>query len=117
MTNDWHIPLIVFAFMACDIISGLIKGWSMRNISSTKLRQGLANKSSFTVMLVLAYLCEYAMGYIDLGFVVPLVPAVAVYICLTEVVSVCENVAEINPELKDSPLFGLFDTDRDDKDA
>lgn len=106
---DYHVPLIVFTFMALDVLSGLVKGWSQKALSSTKLRKGLGNKMGFVIMLVLAYACEYAMGYIDLGFTVPLVPAVSVYICLTEVVSICENVAIINPELQQSALFQLFD--------
>ena len=106
---DYHIPLIVCAFMALDVVSGLVKGWSQKALSSTKLRKGLGNKMGFIIMLVLAYACEYAMGYLDLGFTVPLVPAVSVYICLTEVVSICENVAIINPDLQQSALFQLFD--------
>lgn len=115
MTN-WHIPLIMMLFVLIDILSGLIKGYIQKDLSSTKLRQGLANKSTYVLVVALAYVCEYAMLYMDLGFTAPLVPLACTYIIVTEIVSIIENVAEINPTLQNSKLFELFHVDGDNDD-
>lgn len=43
-----------------------------------------------------------------MGFAVPIIIPTCVYIVLTEVASVIENLSEINPELHDSPILALF---------
>ena len=43
-----------------------------------------------------------------MGFSVPIIIPTCVYIVITEVASVLENLAEINPELHDSPILSLF---------
>ena len=40
----------------------------------------------------------------DLGIAVPAVSAVCVFVILTEVVSIVENLCVLNPEIKDSPV-------------
>ena len=43
-----------------------------------------------------------------MGFAVPLIVPAAVYISITEISSIIENIAELNPELRDGPLLDLF---------
>lgn len=71
-----------------------------KDINSTKLREGLFHKISEIMALVLANLLEYVEGYLSLGIEIPLMSAVAVYLCLTELVSILENLGEVNPTLK-----------------
>lgn len=96
-------------FMVLDIITGTIKGAVTRTLNSTKAREGLAHKGSFVLIIVLAWMCEFFVLHVpDLGFNVPLCIPACVVICLTEVMSIVENLAEINPDLKGSRLLGLF---------
>ena len=43
---------------------------------------------------------EYGITYINLGFDVPLVETVVAYICVMEIISILENISEMNPKLK-----------------
>lgn len=46
--------------------------------------------------------------YANLGFEIPAVMAVCVYVIVTEIVSVFENLCMLNPELVNSPLGAIF---------
>ena len=82
-----------------DIITGLIKAVYFGNINSTYLRKGLLHKATEILTMAGSTLCEYALQYINLGFDLPMVKVTAAYICLMEIVSVIENIAEVNPQL------------------
>lgn len=86
-------------FVAGDIITGLCKGFYKKEINSTVLRQGLFHKLSEILAVCGAYLLEVAVQYIDLGVTLPLLKPVACYIILMELVSIIENLCEMNPQL------------------
>ena len=50
----------------------------------------------------------HRLAYADVGFDVPSVLAVCVYVIVTEIVSVFENLCVLNPELVASPMGKLF---------
>ncbi|WP_251178056.1 phage holin family protein [Adlercreutzia agrestimuris] len=79
-----------------------------KDIQSENLRSGLWHKAGFIGLIVLAYVIQYAAGRVDLGFEVPSVLAICVYIIVTEIVSVFENLCALNHELVASPLGKLF---------
>lgn len=95
--------LIVF-----DYVSGLLKAVMQHDVSSTKMRDGLWHKCGFVLVMALAEIIERGQAFLDLGFAVPLVVPAAVYISLTEISSILENLSEINPEIAGSPLLQLF---------
>lgn len=72
------------------------------------MRQGLYSKAGSFLILFLAYLGEYACTYINLGFELPLVEAVGVYICVMEIGSILENAVAINPELDSNAILKIF---------
>lgn len=106
---DWHIPLITLCFMCSDIVFGLLQATKNKCLDSSKMRDGLFHKIGFIGAIVLAYLCEYALAYIDLGFTAPLVIPVCVFICLTEAVSILENLGKLAPELATNEFLKLFE--------
>lgn len=108
MPEELILPLIVGCFILLDIISGVTQAICNHELSSEKLRKGAFHKFSFVIIICLAYLIDYGVGYIDLGFNFPIVWPTCIYICLTEVVSITENIILINPELKGSKLIKLF---------
>lgn len=86
--------------MVADIISGVLKAWHMHDMQSKALRNGLYHKAAFLGVIGLAQLTELAadkMPEIELN--VPIVGAICAYIVLTELVSVLENLRDINPDI------------------
>lgn len=107
---DLHINYLVIlsVFVGFDILTGLIKAVATKTLSSQKMREGLFHKLSFYIAYALAIAIEFASGTLDLGYSIPLAPIVTGYIALTEIVSIVENMCEINPELQDSKISSLF---------
>ena len=94
-----EIYFIVAGFILADIVTGILQALYNHDLNSTKLRQGLYHKLSEVLAVVLSVGLEYACEYIELGVDVPVLKVVSVYICLMELVSILENLCEVNPRL------------------
>lgn len=105
---------VVGVMILMDYATGLLKAAKEHDISSTRMREGLYHKSAFVLVMALAEVIEHAQRVIDLGFAVPIVVPAAVYITLTELASIIENLGEINPEIKGSRLLALFRSTKED---
>lgn len=105
--------IVVGVMIVMDYATGLLKAAMQHDISSTKMRKGLYHKAAFVAVMFLAEVIERSQQVIDLGFSVPIVVPSAVYITVTEVSSIIENLGEINPEIKGSRLLGLFRSDKE----
>lgn len=108
---SWHIAAIVTAFIAMDIVTGIMQAVANKTLDSTKMRAGGWHKCGFIMVIILAALVEWAMQFIDLGFTLPLFVPACVFIILTEIVSIFENVCKLSPELANSKLAKLFSVD------
>ena len=96
----------MFLFIILDLISGVAAAYARREIESPKLRQGLWHKVGYVFVLFCSIVIEWAMSNgMDLGFNLPLVTPICVWISLMEIVSTLENAAKINPELANIPGF------------
>lgn len=113
---DWFVVVSALLFVCFDFLTGIIKAITNKNVSSTVMREGLLHKCAFVLVIILAIMCEAAMTHLDLGIKVPLIVPVCAYIILTEIASILENIADINPELKDSMVFALFTSSKEEKD-
>lgn len=105
---NWHIAAIVTAFIVLDLATGIMQAVANKTLDSTKMRAGLWHKCGFIMVIILAALVEWSMQFIDLGFTLPLFVPVCVFIVLTEIVSIFENVCQLSPELANSRLAQLF---------
>ena len=112
---------MMWAIIAClvmmvfDIITGIMVAWKNKDIQSTKMREGLFHKGTLILLIILAWVCElFVMHVPDLGITIPLVIPACIIIFAMELVSITENAAEINPELKDSKLLKLFSVSNDE---
>lgn len=94
--------------IALDYATGLMKAFATRTVSSSKMRAGLYHKAGYAVVIALAFLLEHAQQYVNLGFTVPLITPVCLYIIFAEIVSVLENAVALNPELVHSGIFKVF---------
>lgn len=111
MTISMNIIIIVFIFIVLDFISGIIKAVKDKNLDSTKMREGLFHKLGFILAIILGIATEYAMVHMNLGFTVPIADGVCVFIVLTEIVSIIENIVGINPKLNDNAFLKIFGKD------
>lgn len=99
---------ITCIFIIFDILTGIAGGIKEKSLNSTALREGLWHKSGFIGLILLAYILEVASLYIDLGFEIPSIAVICVYIIITECVSTFENLCILNPEIANSPLGQIF---------
>lgn len=91
--------IIVLGFIVFDVLTGLIKAGYNGNYNSAIMRQGGFHKSMEVMAMAVAYFVEYAIVYINIGVDVPAVPAVTVYICIMELISILENICAVNPQM------------------
>ena len=92
--------LIVVGFLVIiDIVTGFIKAWKTKSISSGVIREGLSHKISEIAALLFCWVLEYGGEYVGVGVSAPLVLPAACYIGAMEITSIIENLCEINPKL------------------
>ena len=107
-------PLAMYAIVGVaivfDIATGITQAIYNKSLDSKILRAGMFHKLSYIFAVALALFLEYACGYLGLGFECKVFIPLAVYIVVTEVISVLENIAKLNPELRESPIFKLLST-------
>ena len=113
-TTEIAAVAVACLLIVLDYASGLLKACKNHDLNSTAMREGLYHKGAYVLVLVLAEIIDHAQHYIALGFDIPLLVPVAIYIAMTEIVSILENLAEINPELGDSKLLSFFKTKTQD---
>lgn len=106
--QSWGIALACM-MMASDMVAGFIAAAINKELSSSKMRNGLLHK---VLMLILIFAClavEIGISHtVALPYDVPTCEVVCGYIIIMELISVLENIAKGYPEIRDSALFGLF---------
>lgn len=101
--------------MAMDIVSGFVGAIVRGSVSSTKMREGLGHKAMLVLLVVLAVMVQaFTLHIGDMGWTVPLILPVCIYIVVMEVASVVENIVDAYPELKDTQLVRLFERSTSD---
>ena len=91
-----------------DIATGLAAAAATGTLSSRTARKGLIHKSAFLFAILLAHILDYAQSFVNLGLPFKLQAAVCGYIIVCETLSIVENLAIINPELRGTRLLQLF---------
>lgn len=90
---------LALAFMAVDVITGVIKAVKNKQLNSTKAREGIYKKASFIIFIGFGYLIDYALAYVDMGINIPAAISICTLVIMTEAISVLENLGDINPEM------------------
>lgn len=97
--------------MGIDVLTGYVAAVVRRDVSSTKMREGLGHKALLLCVELLAFVIEVVCQHVDgmdaMSGVT--VVGISIVIILMEVTSVWENVVSASPELKDSPLGKIFE--------
>lgn len=109
------IPVIVaLVFNGLDLITGIIYAVKEKDLKSSKLRDGLFKKIGFILCYTCAWLVDNFGYYIGFDITVQILPVVVGYACLTELVSILENISRINSDLLPEKLMELFNIARKD---
>lgn len=115
---NWQPVLVAVAMMLLDMGTGFAGAVKAHAVDSSKMRDGLWHKAGFCALIVVAAAYEVSVVWIDfeladLGVAVPDIPAVGIicaYIVATELVSILENLTEINPVIGELPFVGRLAT-------
>lgn len=89
----WKIitPLL---FSLADIITGYIQAIINKNVDSSVMREGLLHKILLIIIMLLAFVMQFAFGLKAISI------AVCLYICLMETVSILENLKRAGIDFK-----------------
>lgn len=100
--------IIALVFNAMDIISGLISAVKNKDVSSSKLRDGLFKKVGFIMCYFMGWLVDTQGMKIGFHFSVEILPIIILYVCTTELVSIIENICKINTDIVPDKLLEIF---------
>lgn len=114
---SYKVPfLIVSAFVLFDVITGFTGAVFEKRVSSSKMRDGLEHKIAFYLIWIFAFIVEVCSSALDIGFTIPCVLPVTVYVVATETVSILENICSMNPALDKTKIFKIFENSNNIKD-
>lgn len=105
---------VALVFNALDLVSGVIAAVKNRNLKSAKMRDGLFKKAGFLLVYFLAFLIDFEGAKIGFNIGVATLPIVVSFACLTEVISIIENISKINSDLLPEKLLNLFHISKGD---
>jgi toxin secretion/phage lysis holin len=102
MTCASFIPfLVVIVFIILDIITGLVKSFYNNTYSSSEMRKGGLRKIGIFLAVVLCYIVEVCLPYLNITINIPITIIAAAYLAFMEITSIIENLSALNPNIKD----------------
>lgn len=106
----WEVYVCLLALVVIDYGTGVVGAIVNNNFSSSVMRAGLVHKMTYVVCFAVGFVINYMCGMIDLGYIygASILSLMSVWVTITEVSSILENLCKINPELKDSAIFKIF---------
>lgn len=112
---QWQPIVLIVILMVFDIVSGFAGAAKQGVIESGKMREGLWHKAGFVGLVILAIVWEVVVLWINFdavskgaGMIVPEFPAVAAicaFVAIIELVSICENLCILNPQIASLPFI------------
>lgn len=100
--NNVHFTNILWAFflplilMVLDIITGYYNAWKNKEVSSSRLREGLGKKCGELAYLILGIAFKFAIGSNAIIYFI------SIYICFMEIISLTENCTKLGVPLPNS---------------
>lgn len=114
---DYHVYIVILLLVTLDYITGITAGCITEGFSSQKMRVGLLHKLTYLISILVCLCIEYLSAFLELGFVVGsgITTIVCVWVCVTEIGSILENICRINPELASNSFMRIFEnTNKED---
>lgn len=100
--------IIALVFNFLDMVSGLLSAIKNRSLKSNKLRDGLFKKFGFVILYVLSFLLDNYKNEIGLNIPFSVLEFIIVYVVVTEIVSILENLIKINENIVPKKLIQFF---------
>ena len=96
----------VLLLIALDVLFGLGNSVLHHEYDSTKMREGLAHKSTELLFVLLGVIIDGTIiAGLELGYTAPVLTTICVYIIVMEIGSLMETSVKIWPHLADTPIF------------
>lgn len=92
--NGKWLILLPILLMGFDVISGFLAAMKNRKLKSSKMREGFFKKFANLILILTAIVLTYATGLSN-----TLLTFVVLYVCITELLSLVENVTELGLKL------------------
>lgn len=105
---NYYYAIVVFVFIVCDYLTGILKAIKKGKWKSNVMKQGLISKFGELFALVVMYLIEYLLPLIEIHLNIPFVQALSIYLIIMELGSIVENLGQINPNIADK-LKNIFE--------
>ena len=102
-----HGIAVALMFNATDLVTGIISAIKEHDLQSSKLRDGIFKKVGFLICYFLALMIDMYGTEVGFALNVELLPVVLGFVCLTETISVIENLAKIT-DIVPEKLLSLF---------
>lgn len=112
MTTTEVAIILVLILIVLDVISGIAAAFMKKTIDSSVMRRGLWHKASYLLVILLAVALEWAVSVggpdLGIGLDLPIVVPTCIYLGLTEISSIGENLSQIDPSLMSAPVFSVL---------
>ena len=112
MTTTEVAIVLVFILIVLDVVSGIAAAFMNKTIDSSVMRRGLWHKASYLLVILLAVALEWAVSVggpaLGIGLDLPIVVPTCIYLGLTEISSIGENLSQIDPSLRSAPVFSVL---------
>ena len=94
-TNAIWVMVLPVILMVLDVLTGYYNAWKNKEISSTKMRDGLGKKCAELCYIVVGFLFRFAFGTSSIMYFM------VIYVCYMELVSLAENCDKLGVKLPD----------------
>ena len=107
-----HRIAVALVFNATDLVTGIISAIKKHDLQSSQLRDGIFKKVGFLICYFLALMIDLYGSEVGFHLDVELLPVVLGFVCLTETISIIENLAKITDILPEK-LLSLFSINKE----
>lgn len=107
--------IVALGLNLIDLVTGFLGAVKTKSVQSGMLRNGLFKKCGFLFTYLLAFIVDTYGSAIGLELTVNILPVVLLYVALTEITSIIENITVINPDISKTKLLEFFDITNSDE--
>ena len=99
---------IALGFNGLDIVTGLCAALRKKDLKSYRLRDGLFKKMGFVFCYLLAWVLDNYGDIIGFQIGINVLPIIVLYAITTEIISIVENIHEINPDIMPEKIIEML---------
>ena len=94
-TNIWWTIGVPLILMILDILTGYYNAWKNKEVSSSKMRDGLGKKCAELCYIIVGFVFKFAFGTSAIMYFM------VIYVCYMEIISLAENCTKLGFPLPD----------------